>query len=413
MISQNTQKIDTSIAQNTKPNYQFALIIMAILFFTFGFITCLNDILSPTLKKILNLNYTQTSYIPFAFFFAYFLISPPSIWVVKKIGFQKSTGIGILITALGCLLFLPASIYLSFEVFLVALFTLGSGMALLQTAANPYIAILGSPETSSSRLTIVQAFNSLGTTLAPAFGTYLILNNLGKNPSPEALKIPYTSIGIALFLLALVIFIINLPKVLPDQQDESMESNKVSVWQHNHLILGAIGIFMYVGAEVSIGVYLVNYIGLPEIINLEEKQAGFYLSFYWGGAMVGRFLGSWVMQKIAPNQVLFFNAVLATILLLLGIFLQGFVALMAILLIGLCNSIMFPTIFTLAIKKLGKFTEAGAGILCMAIVGGALVPVLHGKMADIFGLQISFLVPVICYIYIAFFGFKGYKVNQK
>lgn len=402
------QKIDVN-TENTSKDYGFALIMMAILFFTFGFITCLNDILSPTLKKILHLNYTQISYIPFAFFFAYFLISPPSIWVVKKIGYQNSTGVGILITGVGCLLFLPASIYLSFNVFLIALFVLASGMALLQTAANPYIAILGTPETSSSRLTIVQAFNSLGTTIAPAFGTIFILENLSRNPDAEALKIPYIGLGIALFLLAITIFLIRLPKVTPQQTDEMEESNKTSVWQYSHLVLGAVGIFMYVGAEVSIGVYLVNYIGLPQILNLEEKNAGFYLSFYWGGAMVGRFLGSVVMQKIAPQKVLFFNAFLAAILLLLGVFLQGMLALIAILLIGFCNSIMFPTIFTLALKKLGKFTEAGSGILCMAIVGGALVPVLHGKMADIFGLQLSFLVPLICYLYIAFFGMKGYK----
>ncbi|TAE46665.1 MAG: sugar MFS transporter [Cytophagales bacterium] len=402
------QKIDVN-TENTSKDYRFALIMMAILFFTFGFITCLNDILSPTLKRILHLNYTQISYIPFAFFFAYFLISPPSIWVVKKIGYQNSTGVGILITGVGCLLFLPASIYLSFNVFLIALFVLASGMALLQTAANPYIAILGTPETSSSRLTIVQAFNSLGTTIAPAFGTIFILENLSRNPDAEALKIPYIGLGIALFLLAITIFLIRLPKVTPQQTDEMEESNKTSVWQYSHLVLGAVGIFMYVGAEVSIGVYLVNYIGLPQILNLEEKNAGFYLSFYWGGAMVGRFLGSVVMQKIAPQKVLFFNAFLAAILLLLGVFLQGMLALIAILLIGFCNSIMFPTIFTLALKKLGKFTEAGSGILCMAIVGGALVPVLHGKMADIFGLQLSFLVPLICYLYIAFFGMKGYK----
>lgn len=402
------QKIDVN-TENTSKDYRFALIMMAILFFTFGFITCLNDILSPTLKRILHFNYTQISYIPFAFFFAYFLISPPSIWVVKKIGYQNSTGVGILITGVGCLLFLPASIYLSFNVFLIALFVLASGMALLQTAANPYIAILGTPETSSSRLTIVQAFNSLGTTIAPAFGTIFILENLSRNPDAEALKIPYIGLGIALFLLAITIFLIRLPKVTPQQTDEMEESNKTSVWQYSHLVLGAVGIFMYVGAEVSIGVYLVNYIGLPQILNLEEKNAGFYLSFYWGGAMVGRFLGSVVMQKIAPQKVLFFNAFLAAILLLLGVFLQGMLALIAILLIGFCNSIMFPTIFTLALKKLGKFTEAGSGILCMAIVGGALVPVLHGKMADIFGLQLSFLVPLICYLYIAFFGMKGYK----
>lgn len=402
------QKIDVN-TENTSKDYRFALIMMAILFFTFGFITCLNDILSPTLKRILHLNYTQISYIPFAFFFAYFLISPPSIWAVKKIGYQNSTGVGILITGVGCLLFLPASIYLSFNVFLIALFVLASGMALLQTAANPYIAILGTPETSSSRLTIVQAFNSLGTTIAPAFGTIFILENLSRNPDAEALKIPYIGLGIALFLLAITIFLIRLPKVTPQQTDEMEESNKTSVWQYSHLVLGAVGIFMYVGAEVSIGVYLVNYIGLPQILNLEEKNAGFYLSFYWGGAMVGRFLGSVVMQKIAPQKVLFFNAFLAAILLLLGVFLQGMLALIAILLIGFCNSIMFPTIFTLALKKLGKFTEAGSGILCMAIVGGALVPVLHGKMADIFGLQLSFLVPLICYLYIAFFGMKGYK----
>jgi FHS family L-fucose permease-like MFS transporter len=395
--------------QNNSKNYNFALVVMASLFFTFGFITCLNDILSPYLQKLLKLSYTQTAFIQFAFFGAYFVISPPSIWIVNKIGHKKSASLGLIITGIGCLLFLPASYWLSYAIFLFALFVLAGGIALLQTATNPYISILGDAKSASSRLTLVQAFNSLGTTIAPLFGGALILANLKNITDASALYLPYVSLGMAFFVLATIVMFTKLPVVSAQEQLEENAKEKQSVWQYNHLVLGAIGIFMYVGAEVSIGTYLVKYIGLSTILGLEEEKAANYVAMYWGGAMVGRFLGSYIMQKVLPHRVLMVYALLSVFLLFIGVFMNGIIAMWSILSIGFFNSIMFPTIFTLAIKGLGKHTEAGSGILCMAIFGGAVVPVFQGMLADDLGLQISFLLPVICYIYIAFFGLKGYK----
>ncbi len=407
----NTPKNTQFSNQNAqKTDYSFALGIMASLFFTFGFITCLNDILSPYLQKLLKLNYTQTSFIQVAFFLAYFVISPPSSFIIQKIGYKMGMALGLLMSGVGCAMFYPASVTLSYPLFLCALFVLAGGIALLQTASNPYISALGNPDTSSSRLALVQAFNSVGTTIAPFAGTYLLLQNT-KNTTAEDLQIPYLMLGMAFLGLAILVYNLSLPTIqntttTEENIEHKIHENKTSALQYPQLLFGVIGIFMYVGAEVSIGTYLTKFLGEANIANLPEEKAGYYVSFYWGGAMVGRFLGAYIMQHISPPKVLFFNAFLAFSLVNVAVFGNGMLAMYALLAVGFANSIMFPTIFTLAIKGIGKHTEQGSGFLCMAIVGGAVVPLLQGICADNIGLQVSFLIPTLCYVYIAWFGWR-------
>jgi FHS family L-fucose permease-like MFS transporter len=303
---------------------------------------------------------------------------------------------------------------------------------LLQVSANPYVAILGKPETASSRLNMTQAFNSLGTTFGPALGSLIILSaaiqpadaiqtmppeQLAAHAATEAgaVQAPYLGLAAVLFLIAGIIAlsrlpVIKVPDASTDQQAIQAPSNHYnSVWAYRHLVLGGIGIFVYVGAEVSIGSFLVNFMGRPEIAGLSESDAGKYLSLYWGGAMVGRFIGVAILAKCKPGHVLAFNAFVVTTLLFVAMAFAGKVAMWALLLIGLFNSIMFPTIFTLAIEGLGKRTSEGAGVLCMAIVGGALVPLIQGFLADYIGILYSFSLPVVCYLYIAFYGLQGYR----
>jgi FHS family L-fucose permease-like MFS transporter len=391
---------------------RFALISLTSLFFMWGFITCLNDILIPHLKAIFSLTYAQSMLVQFCFFGAYFLVSLPAGWFVKKMGYQKGIVVGLVIAALGCLMFYPAASLHSYPVFLSALFVLASGITVLQVSANPYVTLLGAKETASSRLTMTQAFNSLGTSIAPYLGALLILNEVTDSmaaTSAESVQLPYLGLMAALLVLAAIFTFLKLPHI---ESAEVVEGEKVegSAWQHRHLILGAIGIFVYVGAEVSIGSFLVSFLGEAEIAGLEEMEAAKYLTYYWLGAMVGRFIGAAVMQKIDAGKTLAFNAVCSVILIAITILSSGILAMWAILLVGLFNSIMFPTIFSLALSGLGKHTSQGSGILCLAIVGGAIVPLLQGFLADSIGVQLAFILPLICYLYIVFYGVKGSKV---
>ncbi|MCX7874816.1 MAG: sugar MFS transporter [Melioribacteraceae bacterium] len=418
-------------ANNNGQNYTFALTVLTSLFFMWGFITCLNDILIPHLKAVFTLNYTQVMMIQFSFFTAYAIVSLPSGMLVEKIGYKNGIVIGLITTGIGSLLFYPAAAYQSYIMFLGALFILASGITLLQVAANPYVAILGKPETASSRLNLTQAFNSLGTTIAPLFGSMLILSVAVKTAeelksmTPDevtayklaeasAVQTPYLLIAAVLFVIAAVFAIIKLPKieaseVASSDGNGSFDHHHDSAWGYRHLVLGAVAIFVYVGGEVSIGSFLVNYFGQPNIAGLKEAEAGKLVSFYWGGAMVGRFLGSYLQTIIKPNKYLAFNAFVAASLVVVSMLTNGQVAMWSILAVGFFNSIMFPTIFTLAINGLGKHTGQGSGILCTAIVGGALIPVLQGYFADNIGIQHAFFIPVLCYMYIAYYGLKGYK----
>ena len=417
-------------AQGGGKNYTSALVVLTTLFFMWGFLTCLNDILVPHLKAVFDLNYTQVMLIQFCFFFAYFAVSLPSGKIVEKIGYQRGIVVGLVTAGIGTVLFYPAAGERSYPLFLFALFVLASGITLLQVAANPYVAILGKPETASSRLNLTQAFNSLGTTIAPWFGSLLILSQAVKTAdqlkamSPDevnayklaeaaAVQNPYLGLAAVLFVIAAFFVVVKLPKVEASEAASSGGGQNYgelhkNAWGYRHLVLGAVGIFVYVGAEVSIGSFLVNYLGEPTIAGLREADAGKFVSFYWGGAMVGRFIGSYVQRFLKPGKVLAFNALAAGLLVITTMVSSGAVAMWTVLAVGLFNSIMFPTIFTLAIEGLGKHTGEGSGILCAAIVGGALIPVAQGAFADSIGIQHAFFLPVLCYIYIAYYGWKGH-----
>ncbi|MDE5423010.1 sugar MFS transporter [Ancylomarina sp. DW003] len=408
MVSISTKVNQTNKQASGKPmNFKAALGLLTSLFFMWGFLTCMNDILIPHLKGLFDLNFTQAMLVQFTFFGAYFLMSLPAGKIISKIGYKSGIVLGLSIAGLGALLFYPAASLLSYGFFLFAFFVLASGIVILQVAANPFVAELGSPETASSRLNLTQGFNSLGTTVAPMFGAYLILDNNSDDliSQASAVQMPYIGLAVALGLIALVFAFVKLPKII-DAEEQKAEG---SAWNHSHLVLGAIAIFMYVGAEVAIGSALVSYLGSDALNLFGEAKAAGYVSIFWGGAMVGRFIGSAIMNKISANKLLAFNAVMVVLLIVVSMMTTGYIALWSIVLVGLFNSIMFPTIFTLAIDGLGQHTSQGSGILCLAIVGGAIVPLLMGVLADNFGLQNSFIITVLCYAYIFYYAVKGFK----
>ena len=394
------------------PRYLPALVVLTSLFFMWGLITSLNDILVPHLKAIFTLSYVQAMLIQFCFFGAYFVASFPAGYLVERIGYRRGIIVGLVTAGIGCVGFYPAASLQAYPLFLAALFVLACGITLLQVAANPYVSALGPSETSASRLNLTQAFNSLGTTLGPLLGAALILGLGSEASEVSTVQGPYIALAVTLCLIAVVFSRFKLPVVSADAAVDDPNAVSGSLWQQRHLVLGVVAIFMYVGAEVAIGSFLVNYMAEPDIAGLPESSAGRYLAFYWGGAMVGRFIGSAVLQKQKPGRVLAFNATVVVLLLILAMLTKGALAMWSVLAIGLFNSIMFPTIFTLAIERLGKRTGEGSGALCMAIVGGALIPVLMGYFADRMGVQHSFWVPALCYAYIVFYGLKGSEVVQ-
>ena len=411
------------------PNYSRPLALVTTLFFMWGFLTCLNDILVPHLKSIFDLTYAQVMLVQFAFFSAYFLFSVPWSKVVNTIGYQRTMVVGLLTMACGAFLFVPAASAASYPLFLTALLVLAAGITGLQVSANPYVDLLGKPETASSRLDLTQAFNSLGTTLAPKLGGLLVLSAAPlaveqlRLLAPAALhayrvqqaasvKMPYTVISVVLVLLAVLMGRFKLPKI-ESELSRPGEKTMDSVWKHRNLLLGAIGIFSYVGAEVSIGSFLVNYFGLPEIAGLSAKSAAGFVSFYWGGAMIGRFLGAILLRRLRAGYLLGVCAICAATLVTVSMSIGGHSAMWTILAVGLFNSVMFPTIFSLGVGELGPLTGSGSGILTMAIVGGAILPVIQGVIADRVGLHHAFFVPVICYLYILFYGLSGSKPNSE
>ena len=407
--------------------YRGALAIVTTLFFMWGFLTCLNDILVPHLKPIFDLNYAKIMLIQFAFFSAYFVFSLPSGYLIDWIGYKRSMVVGLFTMGLGAFMFIPAASVPSYPLFLAALIVLAAGMTVLQVSANPYVSVLGPARTASSRLNLTQAFNSLGTTLAPYFGGWLILSSAAKSIDeirqmpPDALqayrlheaatvKLPYLGLGLALVVLAFFIAMVKLPPMATaEHHGASKDKPTTSLWKYRHLVLGAVGIFTYVGAEVSIGSFLVNYFSQPYIGNISEKVAAHYVSFYWGGAMVGRFIGSAILQKVRTPIVLGVAAIGSFLLVLTTILSTGHVAMWAIIFVGFFNSIMFPSIFTLGIAELGPRTGDGSGVLIMAIVGGAIIPWLQGGLADRIGIHHAFILPAICYLYILYYALKGSK----
>ncbi len=458
----------TSVELETTASKKSAFIVLTLLFFMWGFLTCLNDILIPYLREVFQLNYLQAMMVQFAFFGAYFvgsliyfLVSMTYGDPISRIGYKNGIIAGLVIAATGCALFVPAAQYLLYGFFLAALFCLGIGLTVLQIAANPYVAILGSRETASSRLNLAQGFNSFGTTIAPVLGGYFIFKFFaGEHVSgADAVKIPYLGLAGLFLLLAVVVKMINLPRFTESDEIE----RSAGALKYRHLVLGMLAIFMYVGGEVSIGSLMVNFFGLPQIAGLEEADASAFLSFYWGGAMIGRFLGAISLGEMPASKklgfmvlaaiasflviygVVYLNSgitftevlpflgfvvlnliafqfgkshaartlaifsVLVIALLSLVVLMDGPVAFWCVIAIGLFNSIMWSNIFTLAIDGLGKFTSQGSSLLVMAILGGALVPLAQGALADAVGVQASFALPIVCYLYLLSYGLFGHK----
>lgn len=446
----------------TSNNYTFPLIVLTTLFFAWGFITALNDILIPYLKGVFELTTFRSTLVQMAFFGAYFIgaliyfiVSVISGDPIAKIGYKNGIISGLVVSAIGCLLFIPAVSFHEYSFFLGALFTLGLGLTMLQISANPYVILLGTPETASSRLNLSQGFNSFGTTISPVIGGYLIFEYFGKEATgASAVKIPYLFLALAFLLLGVMVKFIHLPKVT----GEEISGGGAAALRYRNLVMGILGIFCYVGAEVAVGSLLVSFLGLPEIAGLDNSSASKLLALYWGGAMAGRFMGSVSMsESIAPvkkvllmtmiglavytlivlisgvgfgnslpfllfmflnmlmfhlskgvaSRVLLLFSLSAITLLLIGVFTTGDLAFWALLSLGLFNSIMWSNIFSLAVAGLGKDTSQGSSLLVMAIVGGALIPPLQGLIADEIGLHISFLLPIVCYVYIAVFAIFG------
>lgn len=454
---------DRPIMNQTKKtgDYSVPFIAITTLFFMWGFLTCMNDVLIPYLKQLFQLNYLQSMLVQFVFFGAYFIGSVIYFVIsyfkgdpINKIGYKNGMLLGLIVASVGCFLFFPAARYATYGLFLCALFILGLGFTLLQIAANPYVSLLGKPDGASSRLNLSQAFNSLGTTIAPVVGGFLIFEFFAVNGSitAEATEIPYIIFAGVFLLLAAILYTIKLP----DFRSEESADRSLGALKFPQLRLGVFAIFFYVGGEVCIGSFIINFLEQKDIMGLSESVSKSYLALYWGGAMIGRFLGSislnqqiagqkkalfmvgtagtvfllifaivdlsfdqiWMfliliavnlfgffIGKAAPAKTLSFFAMICTALILTTIFSTGATAMWAIVGVGLFNSIMWSNIFTLSIHGLGKYTGQGSSLLVMAILGGALLPLVQGAAADAIGIQQSFFIPVICYLYIAFFGF--------
>lgn len=433
---------------NQPKSYRSSFILLTILFFLWGFITVLVDSLVPRLRELFTLTYAQAILVQFAFFGAYFVLSVPASYILSKIGYKKGIILGLLTMSLGCLLFYPAASYRVFGVFLLAYFILAGGMTILQVAANPYVAVLGSEDGASSRLNLSQAFNSLGTAIAPAVGALFILSDTIKTNdeiasltetaketylASEASAVQKPFLGLAVFIIAIaVIFLFaKLPKLI----SEKSTGTYAEAFKQKNLMFGVLGIFFYVGAEVSIGSFLVNYfqdmnmvpiiresntlMGIADTVakvffksldGADDKALlGIFVIFYWSGAMIGRFVGSYLTKIMKPGKVLSIFASIAILLIIISISTTGLLSMWSILAVGLFNSIMFPTIFTLAISGIGKLKPKGSGLLCMAIVGGAIIPFICGNLIDFIGFKLAFLFITICYSYILYYGYRNSK----
>jgi FHS family L-fucose permease-like MFS transporter len=412
------------------PSHFGAIAVLTTLFFMWGGLTSLNDVLIPHLKGIFSLTYFQAMLVQFCFFGAYGLMSIPAGRFVKAIGFKKGIIVGLAGAAVGCLMFFPAAAVRSYGVFLFAFFVLATGIVILQVAANPFVAVLGPPETASSRLTLTQAFNSLATWAFPTFIGPIILAIAGLSAAElakltpaaqqaqeaQAVQMPYVGLALALALLSVIVWRSKLPKIDTASTADAGAgalSDRASAWRYRHLVLGAVAIFMYVGAEVAIGSLLVNYFKEPYTLGWAESKGTRLMPIYWLCAMVGRFIGSGTLRLFKPGRLLATHATVAALLALTSALTSGWTAVVTIIAVGFVNSIMFPTIFTLAIEGLGRHTEQGSGILCAAIVGGAFIPALQGVVADSAGLHISFILPAACYLYIAWYGLKGHATDAK
>ena len=419
----------TVVAAEPTSGAKSALAMVMTLFFLWGFITCLNDILIPHLKSVFTLNYAEVMLVQTFFFSAYFVFALPSGKVIDWIGYKRTMVSGLLIMAVGALCFIPAASVPSFPLFLVALAIVAAGMTFLQVSANPYVIVLGPAKTGSSRLNLAGAFNSFGTTIAPYIGSLFILGTVPltvmqlRQLSPPAfhayqlqqagvVKFPYFIIAVILVSFAVAMALYKLPKIQTYDTQAVLDAlDAPTIWQQRHLLLAVVAIFVYVGAEVSIGSFLVNYLSQPEIGNMTEKTAAIYVTFYWGSAMIGRLGGAGITQKLRAGPVLGVAAVIAFCLVVTSMLSFGHLAMWSLILVGLFNSIMWPNIFALGLAELGRLTNQGSSLMVAAIIGGAILPLLQGIVADHIGIHHAFFIPALCYVYLCFFGFKGSNVK--
>ena len=426
-INPNVSNSGDSVRSENNDNHvdapELRMFVMA-LFFIFGGITSLNDVVIPKLKELFTLSYMQSMFVQSAFFAAYFFISIPAAAMVKRLGYMRGAAVGLLTMMVGCLLFIPAAASAAFGVFLVALFILASGVTVVQVVANPLISLLGSARTAHSRLTFAQAFNALGTTLFPYFGSIIILGSLATVSAAnlsgaeleayrveEAQAVVHAYLGLA-FSLAIIAAVVwfNRNRLQGERHESSSLLQSFSLLKLPRFGFGVASIFLYVGAEVAIGSLIVNYLQQSSVLGLSDQAAGKLIPLYWGGALIGRFIGSAILRTISPGKVLAFNAIGAIVLILISANSSGVVAGYSLLAIGLMNSIMFPTIFSLASEGLGARAADGSGVICVAIVGGAIIPPLTGRIADITGsLAIALTLPAVCYAVIALFGIYARK----
>jgi FHS family L-fucose permease-like MFS transporter len=399
---------------NTTGSYLLPMVLMVALYFSIGFITALNDILVPHFKDLFHLTNFLALLVQVCFFGAYFVMSLPSGWIVGRIGYKAGIIAALCTMSAGLLLFVPASVAISYPLFLFALFVVGSGLALLQVAINPYVGALGNPETAASRLNICGFFNSLATTIAPRVGAALIFIAAGATAAQLAHSVRAPYIGLAVFALALAAItgFVRLPRLLEQPINVLAPKPEGSAWQFVHLRLAAAAIFFYVGAEVAIGSILIAFLGQPAMGALSHKDAAWFVSAYWFSAMVGRLVGSFALIRIRAERGLAAVAIAGVVLVAVTLFGHGPLAIWAIVLCGLCNSIMWPCIFPLGLKGLGPFTSQGSGMLVMMVVGGAIIPEIQGFLADHIGYQHSFVVVLLCYAYLIYFAVSGYKVRQ-
>jgi len=426
-MTESTSELRAKTGVSSATGYGRSLALLATLFFMWGFITVINNTLLPHLRSVFDLNYTQTTLIESTWFVGYLLASIPAAKLIERIGYQKALVVGLIIMTTGSLGMILAASIPSYGVTLVSLFTVSCGIALLQVAANPYVAVIGPPESSESRLTLVQAFNTTGDVLAIVFGRYLILGRTTAGTSAEGIKLsfaqrmadaqatelPYLIVAVVLAVLAVAIARARLPALGSATQRANAEDRKaLSLWSHRNLILGCGAIFIYVLAEIGVGNLFINFSSQRSIANITHEQAAYYLTFVWGLMMVGRFAGAWVMRFIAPERVLAAFALGAFLSALVAVSAHGPMAMYALIAIGLFHSIMFPTIFALAIRGLGPLTEEGSGLLIMSIAGGALV-FIQGNIADHYGIQSAFMVTAACEIYVLFYALWGYRTTHE
>jgi len=402
----------------TSPGYLIPFITVTALFFIFGFITNLNMALVPDLRKIFTLPYAWAMLAESAFFLAYFVFSAPTSKLIETIGYKRTMVVALFIQVLGCLLFVPAAKLVSFPLFLTAVFVVGAGVTALQTSVNPYVSILGPEQSASIRLNLAQALNSIGGTIAPLVAGAYILTDLGPSATPATIahtvRGPYIAIAGGLLILGVAVAFSHLPQITEpktfrtEKEGEPVLSH--SIWSYGHTVRGALGIFFYVGVEVGLASIAVNYFKTQGMST--ASTASFLVSLYWLGAMVGRLLGAGIMTRVKPGMLLSIFAFAATASIAISMFTSGWVAIATLVLCGFFNSVMFPNIFTLGIAGLGPMTSKGSGLIMTAIVGGAVIPYLIGALADRVGIQYSFVIPVICYLYIAYYGLWGSKPTQ-